>query len=427
MPSRLALALPLVASLACPALGWQVAPAGAPTQPAATDSPSFGPILSVDFAGGTTEEYIKALRKASSEPINVILSREAASVPLAPFSLASVSLDIAIQAIQPAAGEEVGVFRIRRIAPLTPAPANQAGAATYAVDFMGERSITARVSRSAAGTPSPVEPLSLAVFSLREMTDPGDDRAAAARTETILTAVEAALELAASNGDDPAPEVKFHADSGLLIVRGTTRQRAAVDDCITALSRDVERRRRDLRESRVSPEQLIELRAQLTRKQLEAEQREAEAALTARRLQEMKLRVDAGVVSQDEFRALELERAKAASSMEIAKVDLARARDMLALWETRAGAVNGPVVADLSAWSQPQYDQAVRVLTTLYDGAKNSLKLSPLSDKARTLALAGDPPQIESAVTLLREFARAHGIAEPALRSADGDAMPAGR
>lgn len=294
----------------------------------------------------------------------------------------------------------------------------------YSVDFAPRPTYFG--SRGPVGSTTPEPPPELAVFSLREMTEDPLASGGGARVETVLTAVQAALELSTTK-EAPPPELKYHSDSGLLILRATARQRAAVGDCISALGMDVERRRRDLRESRVNPEEVIERRAVLTRAELAIQQRMTEMQLAQRNLEEVTALVKSGNVPERELRQAQAELQKNRAEYLGAEAESNRAREMLALIESRmaAGSISGPVVADCSGWTPAQYDQAVKVLNAVFEGVKDGAKAVPLAEGKQTLAINGGGKQVGAAVGILREFSRAHGLAEPTIRPAGGDVAPA--
>ena len=68
------------------------------------------------------------------------------------------------------------------------------------------------------------------------------------RVETILSAIEAGTQ-----DGKVAPVLRYHRDSGLLIVRGTREQIAIVKDILSSLDRDVETRRRQRSAEHVQP------------------------------------------------------------------------------------------------------------------------------------------------------------------------------
>ncbi|GJQ31097.1 MAG: hypothetical protein HBSAPP03_29810 [Phycisphaerae bacterium] len=400
----------------------QSPPDGATTPSPAITTESPGPILTVDFQGGTVAEYVAALRAATGkEPVNVILSREAAAVTLAGISLRSVSLDVAIQAVEPAAGAAQGRFAIRRITPL--ARSASGGAPVYSVDYKANEPplpISGRTTPSTGMTPMSSE--ELAVFSLRDVTE-GDG---AVRTETVLTAVQAALELSAAADASP-PELKYHQDSGLLIVRGSNRQRSAVAESIAAMKKDLERRRRDQREHAVAPEELIERKMMLAQAEAELAARQADMNLAEKLLSQTRELAAAGSAPQRELVEAEATLAKRRAGMMAAMHEIEKSRQLLALAERRAASamMGGPVVADLAAWPKEHVERAVQVVSALLAATKDRATVTPIGGKSQAFALAGDPRLVESAVGILREIARAHGLADPSLRPAGENLSPA--
>ena len=75
------------------------------------------PIIDVEFAGGSVQEFVSAIQKAATQsaaktPVNVMVPSEAAEVPLPAVSLKRVSAETALQTLQYAFGNQ-GPFQLR--------------------------------------------------------------------------------------------------------------------------------------------------------------------------------------------------------------------------------------------------------------------------------------------------------------------------
>lgn len=209
-------------------------------QPAGRVSSTEGPIVSVDFLGGTVADYVDALRGAAAGPdtaaVNVAVSKRAATVELPPVQLRSVTLHTALRAATYAAelpdGAELKVDAM-------PYWDNGAGPAVAAFALTVSEPRSPQTGGHAA-QPSPTDSI-LRVMSLRDLVATGPE-SSGLPLESVLTAVQAALDLARVEGT-PAPSMKFHEESFLLIVRGRPEQVQAVEQVVAELTKSVQRYR----------------------------------------------------------------------------------------------------------------------------------------------------------------------------------------
>jgi len=379
------------------------------------------PVVTVNFAGGPVGEYIKALRESTGEePVNVILSTAAAELVLSPITLRNVSLDVAVQAISAAAGDAAGGFSIRRIKPLADV-SNQASP-VYAVDF-----VPREFPRGARHT-SPSETPLIQVFSLRPITEAeaGDPLGAsvAERAETVLTAVQTALDIAPNESGQPA-ELKFHRDSGLLIVRGTRSQIAAVEESMHRMQADVDRRRATTKAAAVPEEALIERRARAQKARVLMEQSMRELELSRNNFARVQELVAAGSVSTGELTEAQLRLDTAESHVRTAEVELMQMQEMLRLIErSRAAAASGPTVVDLSSWPKEQYSSVLLMLKSLTEGDDRPARVEDIG--GQSALITGDARQIDLLVNILREVARARRLDSPNTRPAESPAQGGG-
>ncbi|MCC6661352.1 MAG: hypothetical protein IT437_10750 [Phycisphaerales bacterium] len=256
-----------------------------------------GPGISVEFPGGTVNEYVAALKKAAGgTPVNAVVSEEAGVQVLPPISLRSVSPYVALSAIPAAAGFGTGNWEVHPIAEPGAASVN-----TVSVDFLAQ-------DRGGRG---------LEVFSTQRLLS-GD---AAIAPDVLLTAVDTALQM--EGGGKSRADVMFHKDSGLLLVRGSPSQLNAVSQVISQLQDDATRRGKDTARTRqVSASQEAEIRKCQVRISL-AEQR---LQGISQQLAETEQMVKAGTTPIAELRSQQQQRAQAAAELEIAKIDLGRAQ-----------------------------------------------------------------------------------------------------
>lgn len=305
---RSAAALLLAASLN-PALA-QTEPApqpdtGASARPASDRAfAKFGPRLSVDFPGGTVQAYIDALRAAAGdEAVNIVLSEGAAAAQLPAIRLLDVNVYSALEAATFAAQTEPGAsWQVR---PLV-------------FDANSKPSFALVLSRPQLLQMN--EQPTMRVLNLAEALAGGN-----IEPQTALTAVQAALEVL--GGPSPA-QLKFHKDTGLLFVSGTTPQLGAAGDVLAKLAQSsqnaagAERMRREQERAQ-----------QVLRPRFQAALETAEAKLAA--------------AQAESERAAQAYKAGAAPQAETlrAQADLARAREEVIAAESQLALIEYPATA----------------------------------------------------------------------------------
>ena len=185
--------------------------------PAAAQSEHADAVQAIDlkFPGGSVAEYIEAIRRAA-EYLNVVVMPEVAQVRMQPVELKRVDPTAAVRLLH----------GLRQERP--------EGAIVLTVD-----AIPGELFRSTVYTVSAVPEVrgrkrtatDSEFWSLQEIleaeTPPGNP-------EDVLTAVETALDMFEEVGK-PA-EVRFHRETGLLMLHAHPDQIEAVDDVITALT-----------------------------------------------------------------------------------------------------------------------------------------------------------------------------------------------
>lgn len=331
----------LAAGLAGPFHGaWAQTPPPAEQQPA-TPPVKAQPTISVEFPGGTVEQYALALRAAATtQPVNIVVSKAAARVELAPIQLRDVTLSAAVESIR-AAGEDVGAWLIKDIGRPT-----DSGGLVWLVDYR------ARPTMPVPTVPTPDSNADLQrieVFSLKQVieADPNDPRGVSVHEspEVVLAAVEATLAMT-DESTEGKPELKFHKDSGLLIVRAGPRTLAAISSVVDSIRRDVTRRRDSVRLSLPSPAALAQAKAQMAKAQVILGARERELNDAAQRADRASQLRAAGGISEEDVRAAAGAMAAAESAMRMAQIehDVARQQyEMLASDAVEApGAAAGP-------------------------------------------------------------------------------------
>lgn len=280
------------------------------------------PVVSVNYAGGTVAAYVEALRKAAQpKPVNVILSRSAAAETIAPISLQNVGLDTALMAIEPAAGVSSGTWRIRRIDPRSPGVTGGQGTSpAFSIDFA-----EARAAPSA-------EPASVEVFSIASLVRmPGvvEDvplldaviRQGEGRLslQAVLDAVRSALEIGEDRADKP--ELKYHEESSLLIVRGTAKQHRAVRQVIERLEMDRDRTTSRAAEA-AKRQRALEIDAQRLRIDMQVQAQELH--VRQQELAEALKLVEAGAAPTSHRTTLEIVVAKSQARLQQLELELKR-------------------------------------------------------------------------------------------------------
>jgi hypothetical protein len=276
-------------------------------QPAQMPNPIAEPSLTVEFAGGTVAQYIDSLKK-SGKAVNVVASERASKQPLSPISLSQVTVGVAVYAIQAASTSATGSWRIDAISGPGPrmTPYAMAGDA-FAVDFFpyGKRG----------------EDVVVESYSLQKILR-ADGKGGGFDSKVVLTAIETGLKLQNEGGEQP-PDLQFHADSGLLFVRGTNAEVRLVGSIVSRLSEDAKvRTAASDRRAQASMIRTIATKEAT----LEVQLQEAELNSTTRALEQARQLSEKGSTPASEVSRLELEVARARFKLERAKLGLERAQ-----------------------------------------------------------------------------------------------------
>lgn len=221
----------LLSVLSCIALAYPLASQERVAEIVAQDEPA--PLLvSIDFPGGTVAEFVVVVRHAlppSKDPradVNLLVGQNSANVTIPPMTVRLVELETLFNAAN---------------ALLTPRYYLE-------VDHIDSGNGTPVMVVRATSTNEPATTRVLRVLPLRALTQTvgAESNDLALPPESILTAVQAALELVADDGVIPAT-VRFHESSGLLLVHGTTLQVETASDVVNQMERDLESLRRRAR------------------------------------------------------------------------------------------------------------------------------------------------------------------------------------
>ncbi len=188
-------------------------------------------LVSLDFPGGTLSEWVVALTQAAKpEPANIILRGDAARIPIEPTKLDNVPLSAAIDVVS-------GGYQV--------------GDASYMVsnreyqEAAGRSVFALQVSYAGRRAPKSTQqpdPRDIIVLQIKELTTalPGDPPEAVVPAETVLTAIETVLEVAADDGNT---NVKYHAPSGLIMLAGPVPSLRAAQEVVGQMASDMSFRR----------------------------------------------------------------------------------------------------------------------------------------------------------------------------------------
>lgn len=201
--------------------------------PPAAKAPAAAPVtVTLAFAGGTLAEFCAQLRHIEPRA-NIVVAPLAADAKLPPMDLRGAGLEQALEGAC-AIAESKALIRMKDFrGPGEPVFTILALEPTMAVSTTrpgGPSGPTSTGTVPAASRHEAAE-----VFSLNRLLDPKEGLP----VTTILSAIEVA-----TGGEQALATLRFHKDSGLLIVRGRPDQMALVHDVLTNLERDVMDRRK---------------------------------------------------------------------------------------------------------------------------------------------------------------------------------------
>jgi hypothetical protein len=226
---------------------------GTPAPRSATDGT---PVLNISFPGGSVAQFVDLLRKGAvdaGKQANVLLKEGAGQVVLPPMNLSSVALSDALRVLH-----------------------------QYEyTDSSGPSRLELDSTRSGGGAPIFVlSTQSLVKGTTREFMvhvwNVSNLLKSEIKAEDILTAVEAALELAAEDGKQAS--IKFHEATGLIMARGDGGQISTIEQVVSELGQTAMQHEQDLAMRR-ELERAAQAKTQAT--MLEKEVRDAHAVAAA--------------------------------------------------------------------------------------------------------------------------------------------------
>ncbi|MCW5777032.1 MAG: hypothetical protein KIS87_11385 [Phycisphaeraceae bacterium] len=300
-------------------------PSGERITPARTRDTS--PLITLRFPGGSLPEYVQAVKLASQDnPVNVVIRGEAGDVRLPQVFLERVSIRSALELVTGNyAIDDLAVRADVSIQGAFPDPFAGPGEPIYLIEV---RRDTGRRT-TPTGRLMPAETL---VVSIRDLITPlpGDPANSAMSRESVLTAVEAALTTAAA---DSEPTVRFHEDTGLVILNAPQPALVAAQNAINAISSDLARRRelaklqstRSMADAAKLELELADARANAELQSIGIERAKQRFTIAEQELNERRKLVEQAAIPPSELRASEERLAEAVAMMRAAEVERERA------------------------------------------------------------------------------------------------------
>lgn len=186
-------------------------------------SPRAEPIVTVQFEGGTIKDFIRVLNPPSSpQRINIIVPEGAGDIEVPGVNLFNVPAATAVRALEfLTARNGNAILEIEELR--TPGVPT-----SYALE-VSPRAFEIKSQANA-----------VRVFSLNSITrrDEASNASTGMKDDTVLTAIESAMQVQDS---DRPPSMRYHRESGLLIVKGSHEQLEIAEQVVQKLERDVAR------------------------------------------------------------------------------------------------------------------------------------------------------------------------------------------
>lgn len=308
-------------------------PAPGFAQPEPTPQPWVQePLISIDFPGGTLRECIEAIREAAApEPVNIFLpsDSEYADLPVPPFRLRDVTIGAALDAVSGMPIQQGDSFIHLNVGKRAPG----AGRTIYSIS-VSRRTHMSR-SDAAARLREPSQVLVLQTASLTRPL-PGDPSEAAIPAETVLSAIEAAVEVAA--GADSGTEIRYHEASGLVLLSGPERALQAARAAVREIEAEAHNRREHARrvqqlrgwhDPRGLEDQLEEYVARMRRTQIQAELASQRVQLAEQDHAEVKTLFEGGNASQAQVRDATLRLATQRAELAEIEIELDRSQQRI--------------------------------------------------------------------------------------------------
>lgn len=212
-------ALLLLAPLALSTVSAVAQDARSTSQPRKAAPAPAPVVVSLKFGGGTMADFVAAVREDQAKA-NIVLATQARNARVPAMVLKSAGLEQALEGACMAAAAEYDV-RVKEF--------RGTGEPVYSIVAQERRNTTPQAV-SQYGTE-----IQQRVFSVNDLTAERMSGMKSMRVSTILSAIELAM-----SDEKKPPRIRFHEDSGLLLVRGTQGQTSVVEQTLATLGRDMD-------------------------------------------------------------------------------------------------------------------------------------------------------------------------------------------
>jgi hypothetical protein len=202
-------------------------------------------LLTFEFKGGSGDDYVATVRKIASDA-NIVVMGDLSTVKVPPIRLQSVSVWSALDVLQSIPGDEQTGLRGIDVQWKMGAPQQRgmmrptSSAPVYVVSAVTTNSGIVKSTRT------------MTVLEVNQMLESG------IKSNDLLTAVETSMSML--KGEYEPADVRFHEQTGLLIVRGHPEQTNTVKSVIDQLSERA-RRIRGQKQQDVDRQELEQLRS----------------------------------------------------------------------------------------------------------------------------------------------------------------------
>lgn len=243
------------ALVAWPALAQQGQPGSRQSQPAGGGTQaSQHHLITIDFAGGTLAELVRAMKAASPDrPVNILYSTEAANIPIPPFEVAQADLNSTLRSLAYTSAGSPATLGAGRTVRWDIHPV---GEGVYAVQIDNSpQYISTPRGQMLAGQSDRMT----VVHAITELTT----GAQAMSADAVLSAIQAALSIEEAAQE---PKIRYHEETGLIFARVSHAQSAIIEQTLVNLGRSAEARQRDSQRSKV--QQILEMTGSQTTDEL---------------------------------------------------------------------------------------------------------------------------------------------------------------
>ncbi len=314
------------------------------TQAAASRTQDTSPLLTLRFPGGSLPEYAQAVKLASEgSPVNVVIRGEADDVRIPQVFLERVSARSALELV-------TGSYTINDL-PVR-VDLSIPGAFPNAFTGPGEPIYLIEVRRETGrrtlqtGRLMPAETL---VVSIRDLITPlpGEPADSPLPREAVLTAIETALTTATPDAD---PAVRFHEDTGLVIMNAPPVALGAAQSAINAISADLARRReivksqlsRSMADAARLEMELTDARANFELQSIGIERAKQRVAVAEQELNERRKLAEQSAIPPSDLRESEERLAEAVTMMRAAEVERERAAHRMTAMQSMLETARAP-------------------------------------------------------------------------------------